>query len=79
MSGLGIAVRDAVPGAEYVTIGADVAAWTREILEAFRVQLRTGTWTICPCGEAHGQQETDAAVLAMLDADLLCLTATPST
>ena len=79
VSGLGIAVRDAPPGTEYVTIGADVAAWTREILEAFRVQLRTGAWTFCPCGESHGQHETDAAVLAMLDTDLLCLAATPKT
>jgi hypothetical protein len=79
VSGLGIAVRDAPAGAEYVTIGGDVAAWTREILEAFRDQLRTGAWTFCPCGEAHGQHQTDAAVLAMLDADLLCLAATPST
>ena len=73
VSGLGLAIMEMPPGAGYVTIGADIAAWTRTALETLRDQLRAGAWTFCPCGERHGQDETDAQVLRAVQADLLFL------
>ncbi|GAA3302588.1 hypothetical protein GCM10020218_098420 [Dactylosporangium vinaceum] len=76
VSGLGLAIRDAPPDTPFVTVGADVAAWSRATLEVLRDQLQDGAWTFCPCGEHHGQDDTDAGVLAAVRADLLHLPAT---
>jgi hypothetical protein len=73
VSGLGLAIRDAAPGDQFVSVGADIVAWTRATLEAFRDQLQAGAWTFCPCGEHHGQDATDADVLAAVRTDLLHL------
>jgi hypothetical protein len=78
VSGLGLAIRDAQPGDPLVTVGADVVAWTRATLEVLRDQLHTGAWSFCPCGENHGQDATDAGVLAAVRNDLLHLPAAPS-
>jgi hypothetical protein len=73
VAGLGLAIQHVAPTSEYVTIGADTAMWTRTALETLCDQLRLGTWTFCPCGEDHGQRETDQQVLAAIKADLLFL------
>jgi hypothetical protein len=73
MYGLGVAIRDAPDGSDLVTIGADVAAGTRQTLEVFQRQLRTGAWSFCPCGDDHGQDETDSGVLDVITRDLLYL------
>jgi len=79
VSGLGLAIRDAPPGDQLVTVGADVVAWTLATLEVLRDQLATGAWSFCPCGENHGQDATDAQVLAVVRNDLLHLpSAAPS-
>jgi hypothetical protein len=67
------AIHEAPPDGQIVTVGADVVAWTRTTLRVFRDQLRAGTWSSCPCGEQHGQRDTDAAVLAAVNNDLLLL------
>ncbi|MGC9668512.1 hypothetical protein ACNTMW_18395 [Planosporangium sp. 12N6] len=76
VSGLRLAIRDSPPGTSFVIVGADVAAWSHETLEVLRDQLQDGAWTFCPCGEQHGQDNTDAGVLAAVNADLLHLPAT---
>ena len=73
VSGLGLAIMDMPPDARFVTISADIATWTRTALETLRDQLRAGAWTFCPCGERHGQDETDVQVLRAVQADLLFL------
>ncbi len=73
VSGLGLAIHEAPPDGQIVTVGADVVAWTRTTLRVFRDQLGAGTWSSCPCGEQHGQHDTDAAVLAAVNNDLLLL------
>jgi hypothetical protein len=73
VSGLGLAIHEAPPDGQIVTVGADVVAWTRTTLRVFGDQLRAGTWSSCPCGEQHGQRDTDAAVLAAVNNDLLLL------
>lgn len=73
VSGIALAITDTPPGTEYVAIGADVATWTRTALETLRDQLRAGSWTHCPCGERHGQEDVDVKVLRAVTADLLFL------
>jgi len=73
VSGLGLAIHEAPPDGQLVTVGADVVAWTRSTLRVFRDQLRAGAWSSCLCGEQHGQHDTDAAVLATVSKDLLFL------
>jgi hypothetical protein len=46
---------------------------THATLEVLRDQLASGAWTFCPCDEHHGQDATDAEVLAAVRADLLHL------
>lgn len=75
VSGLGLALRDAQPGEQFIAVAADVAAWTRATLEVLRDHLDSGAWSFCPCGEDHGQFTTDAEVLAMVRNDLLHLPA----
>jgi hypothetical protein len=78
VSGLGLAIDEAPPEGQIVTVGADVVAWTRATLQAFRDQLHAGAWSSCPCEQQHGQHDTDAAVLATVSNDLLFLP-TPDT
>ncbi len=70
---MGLEIMDMPSGAGYVSISADIAAWTRTALETLRDQLRTGAWTFCPCGERHGQEDNDVQVLRAVQADLLFL------
>jgi hypothetical protein len=77
VSGLALAITEALPDTEYVVIGADIAGWTRTALETLRDQLRAGAWTHCPCGERHGQEEVDLKVLRAVSADLLFLPPAP--
>lgn len=75
ISGLGLALHERRPGDDLVVVDAKVVAWTRSTLEAFREQLRAGAWSSCPCGELHGQVDTDLAVLRAVSRDLLLLPA----
>ncbi len=75
VTGLGLAIHETPPGDQLVTVGADIVAWTRTTLEVFCDQLRSGAWSCCPCGEHHGQDTTDAGVLAAVGKDLLYLPA----
>ncbi|MEH1129904.1 hypothetical protein [Micromonospora sp. CPCC 206061] len=75
ISGLGLALHARPPGDDLVVVDAKVVAWTRATLEAFCEQLRAGVWSSCPCGELHGQVETDLAVLRAVRSDLLLLPA----
>jgi hypothetical protein len=70
-----MAINGCPPGEQLVEVGADVVAWSRATLDVFRDQLRTGAWTSCPCGEQHGQADTDRDVLAAVAKDLLFLPA----
>jgi hypothetical protein len=77
VTGLGLAINECPPGDQLVTVPAGIVAWTRTTLEVFRDQLRDGEWSICPCGDQHGQDATDAAVLNAITKDLLFLPAGP--
>ncbi len=39
-------------------------------MEVLWDQLRCGQWSSCPCGELHGQTDTDVAVLRAVSNDL---------
>lgn len=73
VTGLSLALHETSPGEQLVAVGSEVVAWTRITLETLRDQLRDGKWTFCPCGEQHGQRDTDTAVLAAVSEDLLFL------
>ena len=73
VTGLSMAIHDRPDETDLVVVSAQIMAWTRATLEAFRDQLRAGTWSSCPCGEDHGQSDTDAALLRAVRADLLFL------
>ncbi|RSM67436.1 hypothetical protein DMB66_15895 [Actinoplanes sp. ATCC 53533] len=75
VTGLSMAVHDRPSEADLVVVSAQVVTWTRITLEAFREQVSAGAWSSCPCGEDHGQADTDAAVLRAVSADLLFLPA----
>lgn len=76
ISGLGLAISESAAGTDQVTVGVDVVEWTRATLETLRDQLRSRTWTFCPCGERHGQAQVDQGVLRAVEADLLLLPVT---
>jgi hypothetical protein len=75
ISGLGLAIHEMLPGDDLVAVSTQVVGWTRATLELFRDQLRAGQWSSCPCGELHGQPDTDVAVLRAVSNDLLFLPA----
>jgi hypothetical protein len=75
VSGLGLALHRHAPGDDLVAVDARVVMWTRTTLEVLRDQLRTGAWSSCPCGELHGQIDTDVAVLRAVRNDLMLLPA----
>ncbi|GFJ93123.1 hypothetical protein Prum_067650 [Phytohabitans rumicis] len=73
VTGLSMAVYHTPPGDDLVTVAGEIVGWTRSTLEVFRDQLSVHAWSSCPCEESHGQDETDAAVLRAIRADLLLL------
>lgn len=73
ISGLGLALHERPPGEDLVAVSAQVVGWARTTLEVLREQLRAGAWSSCPCGELHGQVDTDVAVLRAINNDLMLL------
>jgi hypothetical protein len=77
VAGLGLAIAHCPPGQSLVLLPAGIVAGTRLTLLALRDHLRAADWSFCPCGESHGQEVTDAAVLAAVETDLLLLPPVP--
>jgi hypothetical protein len=73
ITGLGLAIAECPPGQNLVPVPADIVMSSRTTLHSLRDHLRAADWTFCPCGESHGQDETDAAVLSAVEADLRLL------
>jgi hypothetical protein len=73
VSGLGLALHATPPGAATVSVGGDVAVWTREALTAFSDNLRRGRWTSCPCGDRHEHEDMDTRLLRAVQDDLRLL------
>lgn len=78
VTGLGLAVAECPPGQSLVAVPADIVMGTRSTLHSLRDHLRAGDWTFCPCGEQHGQDKTDSAVLDGVVADLRLLPPEPA-
>jgi hypothetical protein len=69
VTGLGLALADCSPGAVTVHVDGNVVVWAREALQIFTDNLEQHRWSCCPCGEGHGQDKTDAAVLRAVRLD----------
>jgi hypothetical protein len=73
ITGLGLAIAECPPGQNLVPVPAEIVMSSRTTLHSLRDHLRAGDWTFCPCGDSHGQDETDDAVLNAAEADLRLL------
>lgn len=69
VTGLGLALADCSPGAVTVHVDGNIIVWAREALQVFSDNLEQHRWSCCPCGEEHGQDKTDAAVLRTVRLD----------
>jgi hypothetical protein len=78
ITGLGLAIAECPPGQNLVPVPADIVTSSRITLHSLRDHLRAADWTFCPCGESHGQDETDTAVLNAVEADLRLLPPEPA-
>jgi hypothetical protein len=65
---LGAALSDAGTGDEAGT-PVGVLSELAAITETVAVRVERGGWSICPCGEQHGQDDADAGMPATLRAD----------
>jgi hypothetical protein len=66
---LGIALRELPEGADAIYAEAGVFAEAATLLEDTASRIETGFWSGCPCGQQHGQAESDRAVVPFLRAD----------
>lgn len=73
ITGLGMALTSPPDNDSVVTVGGNTLIWSRDALIAFRDNLQHHRWSSCPCGERHGQDDTDAAVLDVVRGDLLLI------
>ena len=73
ITGLGMALTSPPDRDSLVTVSGNTLAWARDALIAFRDNLQHRRWSSCPCGEQHGQNHTDSAVLDAVREDLLLI------
>ncbi|MFW6724210.1 hypothetical protein ACHZ98_29480 [Streptomyces sp. MAR4 CNY-716] len=59
----------AEPDRDHAPVPAGVLDETVQILERVAQKIEKDGWSICPCGEDHGQARADAAVPAVMRAD----------
>ena len=69
VTGLGLALAACSPGAVSVHVDGNIVVWAREAFQVFSDNLEQHRWSSCPCGEEHGQDKTDAAVLRAVRQD----------